>query len=408
MPVLKKESQNQHGIDAGETGSYYSGNYRNLLCELLGKSDKEVNVKLEKIWNQLFYGDDRLQRVYYPLEPDMGYIKDISAVDIRSEGMSYGMMISVQMNKKEEFDRIWKWTKTFMQHKSGQRKDLFSWQCHPDGSVIDQNSASDGEEWIVMSLFFASARWGNGKGIYNYQSEANAILESMLNKCDCYEDDTAITNMFHTKEKQVVFSPIGIAATFTDPSYHLPHFYELWARWADKNNQFWYDAASTSRQFFKHATHPVTGLAPDYSHFDGSPYDPYNSKHENFRYDAWRVAMNIALDYSWFARDEWAVTYSNRLLDFFYNQGLDSYGDKYTVGGKKLSKDLSTGLKAMNAVAALAATNQNRIAFVREFWKAHIPKGKYRYYNSLLYILAYLVLSGNFKIYHPTEKPVSK
>lgn len=32
-------------------------------------------------------------------------------------------------------------------------------------------------------------------------------------------------------------------------SLHVPHYYELWARWADKDNEFWNEAAATSREF---------------------------------------------------------------------------------------------------------------------------------------------------------------
>ncbi len=39
-------------------------------------------------------------------------------------------------------------------------------------------------------------------------------------------------------------------------------------------NQFWCNAAVTSRQFFKRAANPKTGLTPDYAHFNGSPMDP--------------------------------------------------------------------------------------------------------------------------------------
>ena len=35
---------------------------------------------------------------------------------------------------------------------------------------------------------------------------------------------------------------------FTDPSYHLPHFYELFALWADEEDRmFWREAAGNSR-----------------------------------------------------------------------------------------------------------------------------------------------------------------
>ena len=96
----------------------------------------------------------------------------------------------------------------------------------------------------------------------------------MLTKEESSDRTDVVTNMFNKKEKQVVFEPVGNAEDFTDPSYHVPHFYELGVRWADKNNQFWCDVANTSRQFLKKAVHPKTGLAPDYARFNGSPANP--------------------------------------------------------------------------------------------------------------------------------------
>jgi oligosaccharide reducing-end xylanase len=388
-----------------DRGSYYTGSYQNLFADLLGKSADQVKARVDGAFTQLFYGNDSTQRVYYPVDPDMAYVEDVLHKDVRTEGMSYGMMIAVQLDKKAEFDRLWKWAKTFMQHGSEPRKNYFAWHCTTNGAVLDSTAASDGEEWFVTALFFASARWGNGEGMFNYRAEAQAILDAMLNKGGKTWSDRGITTMFNKREKQVVFVPAVEAAGFTDPSYHLPHFYELWGRWADKNNTFWCDAASASRTFFKRAAHPSTGLMPDYAHFDGSPLNWRGGGNDNFRYDAWRVGMNVALDYAWFAKDSWAVTQSNRLLDFFYSQGMESYGGLFTLDGRKLADDHSTGLVAMNAVACLASTNANRRDFVKELWNTPVPSGPYRYYDGLLYMIGMLQVSSNFKIYDPTGKP---
>jgi oligosaccharide reducing-end xylanase len=61
----------------------------------------------------------------------------------------------------------------------------------------------------------------------------------------------------------------------------------------------------------------------------------------------------------------------------------------------------------MNAVACLASTNNNRINFVQELWNTSIPSGPGRYYDGMLYMLAMLHLSGNFRIYAPAGSPVS-
>lgn len=380
-------------------GTYYSGEYENLFAKLLDKTESEVLAKVDSAFRQLFYGDNENERVYYPVEPDMAYIHDVNNNDVRSEGMSYGMMIAVQLDKKEEFNRLWKWAKTFMQHKNGPHENYFAWHCRTDGTIIDSNSASDGEEWFVTTLFFASARWGDGEGIYNYKVEAQKILDAMLGKVENSDKVGAVTNMFSRKEKQVVFVPSGEADDFTDPSYHVPHFYELWSRWADKENKFWEETAITSREFLKKTVNPTTGLAPDYANFDGTPADPYKIGKNHFQFDAWRVAMNVAVDYQWFAKEEWAVEQSNRLLNFFHSQGVNDYGNTFTLDGKKLSGDHSPGLVAMNAVACLASTNENRKDFINDFWNTSVPSGRYRYYDGMLYMLGLLHVSGNYKIY---------
>lgn len=400
--ILLSMSADNSGSPANKAetkGAYYSDNYKNLFTSLLNKNESQVKMKIDSTFNQLFYGNDTTQRVYYPVKDGMAYIEDIEYNDVRTEGMSYGMMIAVQLNKKKEFDRLWKWAKTYMQHRSGPRKYYFSWHCRTDGSVIDSNSAPDGEEWSVMSLFFASARWSNGEGIYNYRTEAQNILNAMLNKKESSDARNVVTNMFNKKEKKVVFGPNGGADYFTDPSYHLPHYYELWSKWSNNNKKFWFAVADTSRNFLKRAANPATGLAPDYAYFDGSPIDPRGGGKGDFRFDAWRVAMNVAVDYEWFSKDEWEVKECNKLLNFFYSQGINKYGNQYTLDGKELGKDHSTGLVAANAVACLASTNENIKDFVKELWNVSIPTGYYRYYDGMLYMLGMLQVSGNFRIY---------
>jgi oligosaccharide reducing-end xylanase len=376
--------------------SFETGHYRNLFTEYLDVPESEVQAKLNAAWEQLFYGHDDFQRVYYPVGDDMAYIADIGNGDVRSEGMSYGMMIAVQLDKQDEFNRLWKWTRTYMYQSEEPYKGYFAWHCTTDGEQIDANPASDGEEWFIMALMFASARWGDGEGIFNYGAEAQAILDTALTTD---ESSDLATNLFNPEHKQVVFVPrIGRDSSFTDPSYHLPAYYELWARWAERDNAFWAEAAQVSREFFKKTAHPQTGLMPDYANFDGTPYG--EGDHKDFRFDAWRTLSNVAVDYAWFGVDPWQVEQSNRVLDFLASQG-DSYANQYALDGTPLSADHSTGLVAMAAVAALAAAPEKGEPFVQALWDTKIPDGRWRYYDGLLYMMGLMHVSGNFRIYAP-------
>ncbi len=375
---------------------------RNLFAELLGQSEAAIAAKIDAGWAQLFHGNDATERVYYPVGADLAYIADIGNNDVRSEGMSYGLMIAVQTDHREEFNRLWKWTKIHMYHADGPRRGYFAWQCGFDGTQLDPGTASDGEEWLVTALFFAAHRWGNGEGIFNYGAEAQALLRAMLHQPASH----GLTAIFNRAEKQVVFAPSASASAFTDPSYHLPAFYELWARWADdaRDRAFWAAAARTSREFFRRAAHPQTGLMPEYAHFDGTPFtgSGFGPGKGDFRYDAWRTLANVGLDHAWFAADPWEVVQSNRVLRFLAAQGPDC-ANQFSLDGRPLSTDSSIGLFAMAAVAGLAADPVVARPFVEHLWNAPIPAGHWRYYNGLLYQLALLQVSGNFRIYAPAD-----
>ena len=378
-------------------GAVSTGKYRNLFKEL-GYSDAEIDKKVESAWQKFFYGTDD-ERIYYPVGEDMAYIYTADTDDVRSEGMSYGMMICVQMDKQEEFDRLWKWAKTHMQHKSGEFKGYFAWQMNTNGTIKDNTPAADGEEYFATSLLFASARWGNGEGIYNYNKEAQEILKTMLHQAD----DGQGVNMFNKEHKMPVFCPIGNAAKFSDPSYHLPAFYEVWAREAEQDNDFWSEAAEASRQHFKDATNEKTGLGPDYSEYSGAAKNEGN--HGDFRFDAWRIAANIACDYAWWAQDDWATTHANRIQSFFYDQGVDSYGNQWSLDGKNLSPDHSPGLVAMNATASLASSDKKSWSFLEDLWNISPTTGKYRYYDGCLYMMGLLHCSGKFQAYLSSNTP---
>lgn len=381
-----------------QNGAYNTGVYRNLFKEFLNKTDAEISTKVNAAFQQIFYGTSN-QQLYYPVGTDMAYILDVNNNDVRTEGMSYGMMICVQLDKKAEFDKIWKWAKTYMQYgSSSSYNGYFAWQCNTNGTIKGNGPASDGEAYFITSLFFAANRWGNGTGIFNYEAEAQDILNKVMSKTGA----GSVYNLFNSSSKLITFVPYGDSYNFTDPSYNLPGFWELWASWSKTNQSFWAQTPDASRTLLKNASNTTSGLSTDYSNFDGTPKEvSYNTDADRFMYDAWRTAMNIGVDYHWFQKDAWQPTGITKLLTFFKNKGT-SYVNHYDWNGGNAGGDHSTGLVACNAAACLAITD-NTLAtpFVQELWNIAIPTGTYRYYDGMLYMLGLLNCSGNFKIWKP-------
>lgn len=389
-------------------GAFATRRYRNLFAEL-GYKQKDIDKKLKSVFESVFYGPDK---VYFEVGDSMAYISDIKNHDVRTEGMSYGLMIAVQFDRKDIFDRLWRWSKKYMQHQEGLLKGYFAWSCQTDGTRNAQGPASDGELYYVTSLIFASNRWGNSTGI-NYLAEAQNILNCSMQKIGM-ERVAPLINLEH---QLITFTPDPFGGRFTDPSYHIPAFYEVWARWAeDGRSEFWRVCARKSREYLHKSIHPVTGLNPDYNNYDGTLLGSKRVIGDAFRFDSWRVPMNIALDYSWACADrKWQQEYGNKIQNFFYSQGIDSFVDQYNVDGTTVTELLgaggykklrhSLGLVATTAAVSLVCTHDKSREFVDRLWNAkHVPydDGYFdAYYDELLRLFAFMHLSGNYRIIFP-------
>lgn len=383
-------------------GAYQTGKYRNVFGEL-GKSREEIQRKLEESIHTFFYGSEE-ERIYHEAGEDMAYLEDTGNHDARTEGMSYGMMICVQMNMKKEFDRIWKWAKTYMWMEEGENEGYFAWSCRPDGEKNAMGPAPDGEEFFAMALFFASHRWGDGEGIFCYSKQARDILRACLHKG---ENGRPGEPMWNRENHQILFVP---GSEFTDPSYHLPHFYELFALWADEEDRaFWKEAARASRKYLKAACHPATGMNPEYGEFDGSPVRrvfAWGDRHDQFYSDAYRTAANIGLDCEWFGADEGHYGAPLRLMRFLRTD-LEAARCVYEVDGTPVEKNVlhPVGLLAATAQGALTVKKEDREAWetasrwVEWFWEQPLREGGRRYYDNCLYLFALLALSGNYRIW---------
>src|SRR3954471_23338245 len=169
------------------SGAYATGKYANLFAEE-GHPQKEISAKIQTAFRQLFHGDPETQSIYFEAGKNangpLAYVTDWNNHDARSEGMSYGMMIAVQLNKKAEFDAIWNWARTYMYISDPKHPSygFFSWSCKTDGTPNEETAAPDGEEYFVMALYFAANRWGNGTGIYDYKRQADELLTAMRHK----------------------------------------------------------------------------------------------------------------------------------------------------------------------------------------------------------------------------------
>lgn len=373
--------------------------YRNVFAEY-GIPEAEISSRLEEICQTWFYGTED-ERVYFPVGEDMAYIMDTGNNDARTEGMSYGMMICVQLGRKEEFDRLWKWAKTYMWMETGYNEGYFAWSCATDGTKNADGPAPDGEEFFAMALFFAAHRWGNGEGIFHYENQAKEILRACLHKG---QNGRPGTPMWNLQNHQILFVP---GVDFTDPSYHLPHFYELFALWADEEDRpFWKEAARASREYLTKACYSGTGFSAEYAEFDGSPMSRPLSwttdRHDWFFSDSYRTVANIGLDYEWFGTDVGQCAAAACIQKFLQPSIKTGEYYIYEVDGTIAVRNMAlhpVGLPATIAQSVLAAETDCSREWVESFYHMPLRTGVRRYYDNCLYFFAFLALSGNYRIW---------
>lgn len=220
-----------------------------------------------------------------------------------SEGQSYTMMRSVWIDDKATFDRSWEWTQGYLQ-----RQDkLFSWKYgeRADGSygiltdIGGQNTASDADVDIAMSLLLAYGKWGNDY----YLREAQTIIPAIWEK-----------EVVNVSGKPVLVAndlEKGKANVIVNPSYFAPYAYKTFAKIDPSRN--WtalsdnsYDVISTVSKA-PLDTETSSGLTPNWVEMSvasgqatGVTRGDLNT---DYGYDAMRTSWRLALDYAWFKDD---------------------------------------------------------------------------------------------------------
>jgi len=83
------------------SGAYVTKHYHNLFQEY-GHTKDKISAKIDAAFQQLFHSDTS-KAVYFEAGKNtnglLAYITDVNHHDVRSEGMSYGMMIAVQLSR---------------------------------------------------------------------------------------------------------------------------------------------------------------------------------------------------------------------------------------------------------------------------------------------------------------------
>jgi oligosaccharide reducing-end xylanase len=329
--------------------------YANLFVTVSGKTQAESDQKVATAWSTLFNPSGSGTIYFDGPGANESYVKDILNNDARTEGMSYGMMVAVQLDHQTEFDRIWSWVKNHMANGTGEIR----WSCKTSGSGCAGGGAPDGEEYMATALIFASHRWGDSTGPAKiaYSTEAKWVLNVVR------------TKYFNSQYHLVKFVS---GSNNVDPSYVLPAFYEVWACFDTENAAFWKEAVTAGRQYMQKVV-DANGVCPYQASFTATNPQAANA-------DSTRCVVNLMMDTYLFGKDAWQKdTYAPK---------FGAYASSHNNGGAAVGSNATLGF-------GLPASSGK--PFVDKLWSTSVPSGNY--WDGVLYMLGTLHVSGSFHIW---------
>lgn len=296
--------------------------------------------------------------------------------DTVSEAQGYGAVISMYMNDRDTFDKLFRYTRSKLDSNG-----LMQWCISANGNTpdgLEGTSATDGDTDIVWGLIFADKLWGSN-GSINYAAEARAMIGAIWEKT-IPKDTYLLTggdSQIHQKN--------------TNPSYWDPAIYRVFASFTGNND--WnkvidrlYDIAGKIQKYDN-----GTGLVPEDSSIDGTKVGDYSY---DFGYNAVRYPWRIVKDYLWFGTAQ-AKTNVDRLNGFWRSQGVGNIVDGYTITGAKRGDWRGAAVTSMAAAGFMTGTYSDD---ARTFYNAMVSTvdgDSWGYYGNSLRLLGLLMTTGN-------------
>lgn len=249
----------------------FSNKFNDYYKKIMGEAGANGTV-FTKLNYKNANGSDQNVAVCMDKSPYTTFTGQTYSNTAKTEGQGYGMVLAVAANDKTKFYQLWHYTDLHMRNSQG----LFDWLTTPnDGSKhVGTGVAPDGELWIITGLLMAWQRWDDT----GYRDAAFGLMDTLKK---------FYSNLF----KDGVFRSYW-DANDTNPSYINPAFMAYWNKVRPSNG--WDKLVAPGRKLLVNATNNSSGLAADWTDFNGA-----TARRSTHYYDAYRVAMNQALDAVW-------------------------------------------------------------------------------------------------------------
>ncbi|WP_066019626.1 MULTISPECIES: glycosyl hydrolase family 8 [Clostridium] len=323
----------------------------------------------KKIQNKRTYGSDYYNywKKKYVVSVNSSMSKVVNPENNKitvSEGMGYGLLFSAAYDDKNQFDKLWNYTKHYLDNNG-----LMNWKINSNGNISGYGSASDADEDIAYALLLAAEKWPNA----SYNKEAVKMINAIKS--------TEIS-------KDYILLPgdsWGNNPPF-NPSYVSPYYYYKFAALSSSEKNYWEKVLNVNVNLLNQNIDKETGLLPDWINKDGT----IKAENNKFGYDAVRVPLRLIEFYNE-THNSTAKDILERENDFLSKIGSNKLVSGYSTDGKPLANYINSVYLSSFSAASLINKDSN-------FSKEMITKLKNSkdesYYGCSLKMWVFLILDN--------------
>jgi endo-1,4-beta-D-glucanase Y len=319
------------------------------------------------------YNAWKLQHVETCTNGSSVVVKDPNGADsaVVSEGIGYGLLLSVAMADQALFDGLWKYYQDH-EDKNGLMNSATA-KCEAPGNT-NKNAVTDADLDTAMALVQAASRWPGGTYLMRAQTLAAKIAQFETDMCSgrkVLRPSDAWGGCNDPSDKRI------------NPSYFGPGYYKVFAHYFPEQASTWTALSDGSYQLYALYQARLDNLVPDWSNADGSD-DGANYPYAD---EACRTPFRVAVDYAW-TGDARAKTFMQNVSSW-----VDAHG-----GLPNAVQSLPSGAENSAFVGSFALAggyDQGKFDGYTSAWlNAKLDDAPY--YQGTLRVLYLLVAAGKF------------
>lgn len=288
--------------------------------------------------------------------------------EIVSEGIAYGMLLSVAIGDREVFDGLWRY---YRDNRNG--NGVMNWRQSVCGGTTGGNGASDADLDAALGLVLGESRWGG------YAQDALDLIDAIgtheTEECD---------------NGTIVLKPGdswgGCGGQTVNPSYFSPGHYRRFAQVQTERADFWNEFASDTYAMLSRMQDDKAGLIPDWAFGDGRSEDGDRGQ---FGYEAVRNPWRVALDYAWTGNAA-AQTFLQRM-----SQAVDARGGITAMADAEDFEDKRNSAFLGSLSLSGSAVSAEKLETYVSAWLAYEDVDDEWYYQATLRVL-FLMTAGGF------------